>query len=270
MQQNIFNRFRDIAYERAGISLGEQKKELVSARVAKRQRALNIPNVRDYLQYLESEHNGDELIHFLDAISTNFTHFMREKSHFELLESELIHWKKNGCEKFRIWCAASSSGEEPYSLAITVADTFGAALPDVRILATDINTTVLKTASAGEYPEKALEALSRQQRMNYFEQLQTDKGDEKWYRAKPGIRDLLIFKRLNLATPPYPMKGPLDVVFCRNVMIYFDRVVRQRLISEVERLIKPEGLLIIGHSETLAGLTTGLKAVKPSVYRKVS
>ena len=268
MQQRIFNRFRDIAYERAGISLGDKKKELVSARVAKRQRALSIPDVGDYLKFLESSDNGDELIHFLDAISTNFTHFMREISHFELLSEELEKWKKTGHDRLRIWCAASSSGEEPYSLSITVNDVFGSNLPDIRILATDINTRVLGRASSGEYNEKALEVLSRAQRLKYFDALPRTGDEESIYRAKHNIRDILVFKRLNLAEPPYPMRGPLDFVFCRNVMIYFDRFVRQRLVSEIERLMAPGGLLMIGHSETLAGISTGLKALKPSVYRK--
>ncbi|MBN2526219.1 MAG: protein-glutamate O-methyltransferase CheR [Deltaproteobacteria bacterium] len=272
MNKSIFNRFRDIAYEKAGISLSEQKKELVSARVAKRQRALNIADVSDYLNYLESANNNDEIVHFLDAISTNFTHFMREKSHFDLLQDELQLWRARGHDRLRIWCAASSSGEEPYSLAITVLDSFGGVLPNARILATDINTTVLAQASLGEYNGKSLEALTRAQRANYFERLteRRKSAEDSRYRVKKNVRELLVFKRLNLAKIPYPMNGPLDFVFCRNVMIYFDRVVRQRLITEVERLLIPGGLLMIGHSETLAGLTTGLKALKPSVYKKMA
>lgn len=268
MKQNIFNRFRNIAYEKAGISLGEQKKELVSARVAKRQRALNIGDVSAYLEFLESPENNDELVHFLDAISTNFTHFMREKSHFELLQKEIEVWKKSPRNRFRIWCAASSSGEEPYSIAITVLDEFKSELPDIRILATDINTQVLKKASDGEYDSKAIDVLTKAQKLGYFDRLSARGLDEGFYRVKKQVRDLIVFKRLNLAIPPFPMSGPLDVVFCRNVMIYFDRDVRQRLITEVERILAPGGLLIIGHSETLAGVKTGLKAVKPSVYRK--
>ena len=270
MQQNIFDRFRTIAYEKAGISLGEQKKELVAARVAKRQRALNIPEIGEYLKYLESSSNGNELVHFLDAISTNFTHFMREKSHFELLDEELRAWKMQGQRRLRIWCAASSSGEEPYSLAITVSEVLGTPVPDVRILATDINTKVLNKAALGEYTGQALEVLLPAQRKNYFEQISRNGTQESIYRVKQKLREMVVFKRLNLAHPPYPMKGPIDYVFCRNVMIYFDRAVRQRLISDIERLLAPGGLLIIGHSETLAGVNTALKAVRPSVYRKVN
>ncbi|MBN2340933.1 MAG: protein-glutamate O-methyltransferase CheR [Deltaproteobacteria bacterium] len=269
MKQSIFNKFRGIAYDKAGISLGEQKKELVIARVAKRQRALNITDAAKYLEYLESPNHEEELIHFLDAISTNFTHFMREKSHFELLEQEIDIWKKSGRSRYRIWCAASSSGEEPYSIAITVADAFQRNIPDVRILATDINTTVLKKASAGEYSGKAIDVFSKAQRLAYFTRLTERDAEDAVYRVKPEIRDLLVFKRLNLAQPPFPMKGPIDIVFCRNVMIYFDREVRQRLVSEIERLLAPGGLLMVGHSETLAGLQTGMKAMRPSVYRKV-
>ncbi len=270
MQQKIFDRFRTIAYEKAGISLGEQKKELVAARVAKRQRALCIPDVADYLEYLETSSNGQEIVHFLDAISTNFTHFMREKSHFELLASELRRWKSQGYSRLRIWCAASSSGEEPYSLAITVCEALGTPLPDVKILATDINTTVLNKAANGEYSGQSLEVLSRAQRTTYFDLLTPRGALEPRFKVKQSIRELLVFKRLNLAQPPFPMTGPMDYIFCRNVMIYFDRAVRQRLISDAERLLAPGGLLVIGHSETLTGVNTALKIVRPSVYRKVN
>lgn len=270
MKQSIFNRFRDIAYTKAGISLGDQKKELVSARVAKRLRALNIDDVSKYLMFLESSENGEELIHFLDAISTNFTHFMRESTHFELLGNEIDHWRMGAKHRVRIWCAASSSGEEPYSIAITVLESYKKELPDIRILATDINTTVLKKARAGEYSSKSIDVFSYPQRSNYFDLLTTNRQEDRLYQVKGFVRELITFKRLNLAHPPFPMNGPLDVVFCRNVMIYFDRDVRQRLISEIERLLAVDGLLIIGHSETLSGVQTGLKAVKPSVYRKVT
>ena len=267
MEQQLFERFRDLAYEKAGISLKGGKEALIGARVAKRMRKLNLDDYRDYLDYLEQDSSGEELVNFLDVISTNFTSFFREPDHFEFLASELTRWAMTGQRRFRIWCAASSSGEEPYTLVMTVLETLGDGA-DFRLLATDISTAILRKAREGIYTEKALEPAGKARRSKYFTRLGRAGGEDTPYQANDILKQHIVFKRLNLSQPPFPMSGPLDAVFCRNVMIYFDRPVRQGLISEAERLLKPGGLLMIGHTETLTGLSTRLRVVHPSIYRK--
>jgi chemotaxis protein methyltransferase CheR len=269
MDTALFQRFQRLAYQNAGIDLKPGKETLVAARVAKRQRSLGLPDEREYLRYLEEDETGEEILHFLDAISTNFTSFFREKEHFDWLAAELKRLLEAGQRRIRIWCAAAATGEEPYSLAITAREALGAAAGvDLKILATDISTRALHAARTGIYDGERLQPLTRGQLAAHFEPVPDDEGPASSARhsARPELRSILVFKRLNLATPPFPMSGPIDVVFCRNVMMYFDRVVRERLIHEVERLLKPDGFLIIGLAETLHGIRTELGAVSPSIY----
>ena len=269
MERKLFARFCDITYEKSGITLKPGKEALVAARVAKRQRVLGIDTAQRYLEYLEADPNGEELVHFLDAISTNYTHFFREMPHFEALAKEVKRWTAAGQKRIRIWSAASSTGEEPYSIVITVLNTLENPDADFKLLATDISTQVLAKACAGVYQGQQLEPVPASLKSQYFRRIDDKKkGDNDLYEVKAEYKRRVVFKRLNLSKPPFPMPGPLDAVFCRNVMIYFDRTVRQGLISEVERLLKPGGVLFIGHSETLTGITTGLRIETPSVYRK--
>jgi chemotaxis protein methyltransferase CheR len=264
MDLELFHRFQKLAYSHAGIDLRPGKETLVAARVAKRQRSLGLSDEREYLRYLEADESGEEILHFLDAISTNFTSFFREKEHFDWLATELRRLVDAGQRRIRIWCAAAATGEEPYSLAITAREALGAtAGVDVKILATDLSTRALHVARQGSYEGERLQPLSRAQLAAHFELVD---GDPPRHAARPELRSLLVFKRLNLAAPPFPMAGPLDVVFCRNVMMYFDRVVRERLVQEIERLLKPDGTLIIGHAETLQGIRTELGVIAPSIY----
>ncbi len=267
MNPQMFRQFAEIAYARAGIRLGEGKESLVSARIAKRIRALGLAGEREYLACLQADESGEELVQFLDVISTNFTSFLREPDHFELLADHLRARAETGRREVSIWSAASSTGEEPYSIAITALDALAGTSATVRILATDISTRVLEAAARGVYDAARLEKLSRAQRAKYFERVSAPAGGES-YVVRPEVRRLVLFRRLNLAHPPFPMKGPLDAVFCRNVMIYFDAPVRQGLVREIERLLGPGCPLLIGHAETLTGLRTGLLTVQPSVYRR--
>ena len=268
MTPAIFQAFRDIAYTQAGISLRDGKEALVSARLVRRMRDLGLGSESEYLDYLKGDQSGEEMVKFLDAISTNFTSFYREKPHFDLLDEEAREHLRQGGGRFRVWCAASSSGEEPYTIALTLANAFEGSRVDYKILATDISTRVLSHARKGRYTERQIEPVPRELKARWFTRLDERVGDEALYEVSPALRSKLVFKRLNLATPPFPMTGPLDVIMCRNVMIYFDTAVRQRLISEAERLLSPGGLLMIGHSETLIGIQTGLRAVRPTIYRK--
>jgi chemotaxis protein methyltransferase CheR len=268
MDQGLFQRFCELAYDKAGIRLKAGKEALVSARVAKRQRALGVPDLQDYLVYLESDESGDEVVHFLDAISTNYTRFFREQEHFDFLAAQVKGWAAQGRRRLRIWSAASSSGEEPYSIAICLAEAIGHLEVDFRVLATDISTRKLAEASAGVYTAEAVAALDSPTLCRYFERRRDRKSGATTYTVRPWLRERVVFKRLNLSTPPFPMLGPLDVVFCRNVMIYFDRDVRQRLVSEISRLLGDQCYLLTGHAETLTGLCHDLKVIKPSIYRK--
>lgn len=264
MDTRVFERFKTLIYDKSGITLGPQKEALVSARVGKRMRALGIQDVKAYLDFVIDDQSGAELVHLLDAISTNVTSFYREPVHYDVLAKLLAQWRSEGQTKFRLWCAASSTGEEPYCLAMTGLEALGPDA-DYRILATDISTRVLHTAREGAYPHAKMHPVPRPLLQKYFE---LDRSAGQHYVARDALRRVLSFCRLNLSQPPFPMKGPLDAVFCRNVMIYFDNRVRGALIRDVERLLRPGGYLMIGHSESLAGITTRLENVQPAVYRK--
>ena len=264
MDKDLFQKFKSIAYDRAGILLNDGKATLVQARIGKRMRALKMASERAYLDHLEADASGEELVHFLDAISTNFTSFYRESEHFEIFANFVKRKISAGQRRFRFWCAASSTGEEPYTILITLAEAFGNKKIDSKLLATDISTKVLKTAMQGEYTAERVTPVNAQQRGKYFSK--RGRGDEAMFQVNDDLRQQVVFKRLNLNTPPFPMTGPLDAIFCRNVMIYFDRAVRQRLVSEMERIMADDAMLFIGHSETLAGIQSGLKLMKPSVY----
>jgi chemotaxis protein methyltransferase CheR len=268
MDPAVFHDFSKFVYEQAGIDLPPGKEALVSGRIRKRMRALEIVDERIYLDYVKRDAGGEELVEFLDAISTNFTHFFREADHFdrlaELVEERLADGRRRS---LRIWSAASSTGEEPYSIAMTVRhalDSLAADHVDFRLLATDISTRVLRHACAGRYEKKEIDSVPAALRGRFLRR--DGRSDE--YEVCDEIKRLIAFRRLNLSTPPFPMKGPFDAVFCRNVMIYFDKRVRTRLLAEIERLLAPGGLLMVGHTESLAGIPLGLRMIQPSIYRK--
>ena len=267
MDTKLFQRFAKLAHQKAGIHLKPGTEALVSARVGKRVRALDLPGEAAYLDYLERDESGEELIQFLDVISTNFTSFLREPDHFEVLKQVAKRRLQEGQQELRVWSAASSSGEEPYSIAITLMDGLDGKEIGFRILATDISTRVLGQARAAVYPAARLAPLSKAQRHKYFRRLRDSADPElENYQLLEPVRQRVRFARLNLSAPPFPMKGPLDMVFCRNVLIYFDRDVRQGLISEIERLLRPGGTLVIGHTETLTGIRSRFRMSRPSVF----
>jgi len=268
MSVSVFDALRRLAYDQAGIALRENKQTLVSARIAKRMRECGIKTEREYLEFLKGDSTGDEMVRFLDAISTNFTSFFREPDHFDFLSEEIRRWLDQGRRGLRIWCAAAATGEEPYSLAMTLAESLGGEPVDWRLLASDISVSALRTAAAGVYPDSRLDQVPQALKRKYWAPAGMD-GAECTSRISMELRSRMLFKRVNLATPPFPMRGELDAIFCRNVMIYFDNAVRQRLVTEAERLLRPGGLLVVAHSETLNGIRSGLRALMPSVYRKV-
>ena len=262
MDANLFRRFAAIAYERSGISIKTGKEELVASRVARRVQALGLDGARAYLDLLEAD-EGDELRRFVDAISTNFTSFFREPDHFTLLGELVSRMAAEGQPRLRLWSAAASSGEEAYSMAITVIEALRGREMDFKILATDICTKILDQARSGTYTSARLTAIPESLRRRYFTPL--ERGSEQ-AKVNPEVAEHVSFRALNLSAPPYPMSGPFDLVMCRNVMIYFDQAVRQRLISAIEPLVRPDGWLCIGHVETLAGIKSGFRLVRPSIF----
>jgi chemotaxis protein methyltransferase CheR len=262
MDTSTYHRLCSIAYQKAGISLGPSKEALVAARVGKRLRALGLATEEEYLARLEEDRDGEETVQFLDVIATNHTAFFREPDHFDLLRKLVGDWHREGVRRFRIWSAASSTGEEPYSIAFTLADMPEVGDADWRILATDISTKVLKKAETGRFTEDKLTSLERSAQRRYFERVENTSE----FAVRPAIKDRIAFRRLNLAMPPYPMRGPFDIIFCRNVMIYFDQAVRQRVIGAMEHLLRPGGYLLIGHSEALSAIQLGLRMLRPSIF----
>jgi len=265
MDHATFDRFRKIVYENSGIALGEGKEALVCARIGKRKRILDIPDDRAYLRYIEQDDSREEIVQLLDVISTNVTHFFREPAHFDFIMETVIAWTARGQRRLRLWSAACSTGEEPYSLAVTLHEALGGRGADVKILATDISTRVLNLAREGIYSLEKLKQVSAERRERFF--CKTPARPD-CFAVRDELRSLMVFRRLNLATPPFPMHGPLDIILCRNVMIYFDNIVRTRLLAEAYRLLKPGGYLIVGHAESLTGLMSDFKSVKPSIYIK--
>lgn len=266
LDKKTFSAFRDLVYAKAGIALGEKKEALVAARLSKRMHSLNLPTYEDYYEYVNSDTDGLEIIKLLDSISTNVTHFFREQQHFDFIAQQIGKWYLDGQRKFRIWSAGCSSGEEPYTIAMTINETLRGKASDIRILATDLSTKILSEAMEGIYNERDLEKIPDNYRRNYFEQITID--NKAHYRIQSNCQSLITFQRLNLIDTPFPMKGPFDFIFCRNVMIYFDNTMRKRLLEEYHRLLKPGGFLLVGHAESLTGMLSGLKSVKPSIYEK--
>ncbi len=269
MDTEVFDKFREIVYELAGIALGPQKEALVQARVSKRMRCLGIESFDEYLGVLEDDLNGGELTLFLDAICTNVTSFFREPHHFDLIAREMHRWLEQGQRRFRFWSAACSTGEEPFSLAVTLLEAVrGYTDVDLRILATDLSTKALDCCLVGCYTEERMRSVPADLRDRWFEKARV--AGSLVYRPLPVVRDTVLFRRLNLSTPPFPMQGPMDAVLCRNAMIYFDNPVRLRLLEEAHRLLKPGGYLVVGHAESLTGIMSDFKYVSPAVYLRQS
>jgi chemotaxis protein methyltransferase CheR len=255
-----FARVRALIYKQAGISLGEGKQEMVYSRLARRLRARKMNSFEEYLDDLESGRSSEEWEAFTNALTTNLTSFFREAHHFPILAE---HAKKVKAP-LSIWCSASSTGEEPYSIAMTVCEAFGTLAPPVSIVATDIDTNVLETASNGMYPVDRLEKMTQDRVKRFF--LRGKGENAGLVRVRPELRQLITFKPLNLLAGSWPLSGPFDVIFCRNVMIYFDKPTQARILARFVPLMKPEGLLFAGHSENFMYACDSLKLRGKTVY----
>jgi chemotaxis protein methyltransferase CheR len=264
-----FNDISDYVRSICGISLNVDKKELVKARLAKRLRQLEVHCFQDYMDLVRGDATGAELTGMLDLLTTNLTYFFREPQHFDFLAKTALPKAiamNASSRKLRLWSAGCSSGEEPYSLATTVLDALeGRGSWDAKILATDLSTRMLAKAREGIYSADTLRETSRDRLARHF--LPVRRGGEHAYKVKPALRAMVHFARLNLIND-WPMRGPFDVIFCRNVMIYFDKATQQRLVQRFMQRLAHGGVLCIGHSESLIGGGHSLRYVKPAVYEK--
>jgi chemotaxis protein methyltransferase CheR len=263
--------FRRLVYAKSGINLGDSKQQLVRARLGKRVRQGNFPSFRAYYDYVEKDDSGSELQLLLDAISTNTTHLFREKRHFDFLHGVVKRWAEDRSWRskhstLRVWSAACSSGEEPHSLAMTVHDALRGTNLGAKILATDLSTKVLNRAQIGRYDCHKVGSVPPEYRQRYLRQIRHE--GQICLELAPEIRELITFSRFNLMTPTFPFRHGFHVVFCRNVMIYFDRPTQEGLVNRIARHLQPGGYLMIGHSESLNGVQHPLDYVEPTVYRK--
>lgn len=255
-------RIATLVYERSGITLHDGKRPLVVARLQKRLRALSLDTFSAYLTFLEQDKSGDELVLLLDSIATNHTYFFREEQHFKLLAERVVPEMRKNRRPLEMWCAASSTGEEPYTLGMTLSDLEPPM--DFRMVASDISTKALKAASAGVYKMSAVEKLPIDKLRKYFEKGMGESAG--FARVRKELRSKIQFRHINLLEVP-PFDTKFDVIFCRNVMIYFDRAVQQRVVSALERNLRPGGYLFISHSESLNGITHGLRWIAPAAYK---
>lgn len=263
-----FNRISKLVKKKCGINLHVGKKQLVKARLNKRLRELDLPNFEQYLSFLEHDRTGNELVSMLDAISTNLTNFFRESDHFDHLRTVILPriLQQGKSRRIRIWSAGCSSGEEPYTIGITLMEVIpNIGAWDVRILATDLSTKVLQRAGQGIYAEARLQDMPKMLIQRYFRKIQS--GDEKLYQASDALRGLVTFARLNLMEH-WPMRGPFDVIFCRNVMIYFDKATQGKLVNRYWDLLGPGGTMLLGHSESLTGTKHKFHYIQPTIYEK--
>ena len=263
--KNDFERVRALIYQRAGISLADSKQEMVYSRLARRLRATGIQTFLRYLDDLEAGRMGAEWEAFTNALTTNLTSFFRESHHFPLLAEHLVALRrKQGGAPLTIWCSAASTGEEPYSIAMTACEAFDTLTPPVQIIATDIDTNVLATGATGVYPMERMEKLDPARLKRFF--MRGKGGNEGMARVRPELRQLVSFRQLNLLADGWPVEGQFDAIFCRNVMIYFDKDTQRKILARFVPLMKPHALLFAGHSENFLYVSDSLRLRGKTVY----
>ena len=257
-----FERVRKLIYDRAGIALAPVKQDMVYSRLARRLRAHGYTTFAQYLAHLE---RGDEQEWetFTNSLTTNLTSFFREAHHFELLAQQIRSSKDR---PFRIWCSAASTGEEPYSLAITACEVFKSLTPPVSILASDIDTNVLATAAKGVYAAERVEKMDGERLRQFF--LKGSGAQAGYVRVRPELQKLVNFTRVNLLDARWPLQGPFDALFCRNVMIYFDKPTQYEILKKFKPLLREEGLLYAGHSESFLHAADLFRSRGRTVYER--
>lgn len=274
-----FDLIRSLVYDESGINLTDNKKQLVIGRLGKRLRKLGLRTFKEYNAYLKDAGGEQEVTTLLDCISTNKTDFFREPGHFDFLRRELIpgflgnmgtpptSGMSPHSRKLRIWSAACSTGEEPYSIAITLHESIPEIESyDVKMLASDISTKVLDAAERGVYESERLKPIPYDVMQRHF--LMGSGNNNGRFKVKRHLREMIVYRRINLMDASYPIRTRFDVIFFRNAMIYFDKPTQVEVISKLSRYLKDGGHLFLGHSETLQGTDCGLRYVRPNVYRK--
>jgi chemotaxis protein methyltransferase CheR len=266
-----FDLLRKLIHAHAGIALAPWKRYLVRSRLTRRLQELGLATFADYHARLLADSTGAELMRFINAMTTNKTEFFREPHHFDYLRSTWLP-SRGPCRRasdrhLRLWSAGCSTGEEPYSLAITLLGALNDAADwDIRILASDIDTEVLDRAAEGIYPMEHVGPVPRPLLPRYF--LRGTGPRSGLVRVKPAARSLVAFRRINFLDEPWPIRTRFDVIFCRNVLIYFDRATQQRVLTRLVLQLKDDGLLFLGHAEGAHGLVSGLTRVGPTIYRR--
>lgn len=255
-----FQRLCQLIYQRAGIVLASHKREMVYNRLMRRLRLLQMNDFSQYLALLESQPNSSEWQEFINALTTNLTSFFREAHHFPLLAEHAR--QRQGC--YQVWSCAASTGEEPYSIAITLAETLGAGPGKFQVYASDIDTQVLEKARNGIYRKEALDALSPEQLQRFF---LNGKGPQQGQvRIRPELGNLVHFFQLNLLSPDWKLSEKFDAIFCRNIMIYFDKSTQVAILRQMVRYLKPGGLLFAGHSENFSQISQDFWLRGKTVY----
>ncbi len=256
-----FDRVRKLIYAHAGISLSDSKQELVYSRLSRRLRATGIRTFAQYLALLESN-DAAEWEAFTNSLTTNLTSFFREPHHFPLLAEHLRSIR--GKHPISLWCSAASTGEEPYTMAMTVIDALGRDASQVSIIATDVDTKVLETAREGVYPDERVSKLDPELVKRFF--LRGTGAQAGYVRVRPELRDMITFRQVNLLHNDWPIRPPLDAIFCRNVMIYFDKQTQLDILKKFVPLLRSDGLLFAGHSESFHQADDYFKLRGKTVY----
>jgi chemotaxis protein methyltransferase CheR len=266
-----FELFRDLVHAATGIALGPQKRCLVATRLGPRLRALGLPSFTAYHRHLQTaDPAGEELGRLINAITTNKTDFFREPHHFTHLARRWVPEVRArlgpGARRLRIWSAGCSTGEEPYTIAMVLLEALGSALGwDLRILASDLDSDVLARAEAGLYTAEQVRGVPAALRQRFFRPEPGPRGQR--LSVRPELRALITFRRINLLQDPWPIRTRFDVIFCRNVLIYFDRPTQDRVVARFLQHLGAEGLLVLGHSETLHPLPAGLRHLGQTIYQ---
>ncbi len=257
-----FERVRKLIYDRAGIALAPVKQDMVYSRLARRLRAHGYTTFAQYLAHLE---RGDEKEWetFTNSLTTNLTSFFREPHHFVILAQQMAKSKER---PFRIWCSAASTGEEPYSLAITACEAYKSLTPPVTILASDIDTNVLATAAKGVYAADRVEKMELERLRQFF--LKGSGAQQGQVRVRPELQKLVTFTRVNLLDARWPLQGPFDALFCRNVMIYFDKPTQYEILKKFRPQLREDGLLYAGHSESFLHAADQFRSLGRTVYER--